>query len=232
MYFEELINAAAIMNEIKTLIHNVTAKRVRVVLRCNERLYPILWVSMGEDGSIYLAPYMKGAHTIRSGSKPHVDGKAKINYADGQMIDETELASPKMSFHTSGVIHGFIKQSKRYRKSLKGISTPQYLCDVLFQHPTTFFEIDKPKNNKKTKDIIMNYNYREDHPIAAVVHASPEADIEPVVMKGASGQINIVLKYENLSNAKNLNVKIALYSSKGCWPPSTYTVFPASSEKL
>lgn len=199
-------------------------KKIKIILKCNKELHPIFWIQASKDGSIYLSPYYKEINRLYKG-KTTLKGKSvEVKYTDKIKIDKNSFDNSRMSFHSSGVIHGFHKNSKVYRKPFRDISTREDLCYVLFQHPSTFYRIEKPKKH----DIVIDYKYDYNYPLYAHISIAQSEITEPIGYKDAAGQTNIILQYQNLIDSKDISIQLVLYTAKGEWPPDTYVVYPAS----
>jgi len=199
--------------------------RVRIGFGTNDnRLRVLLWIEVSKDGSIYLGPRKPDSRLQRLGAKS-IEGKQTfIGYDEGEPIqDEASLKNPKLSFHASGAVH--VSGKRWWRKTLRGLSERQLLCQILFQHPSEFACLREVKKH----DIGLLYPIDDEYPLLSQIYVFPlSIQYAPVQIRDAKYQWSVVLEYKGLDRVSDVAVQVVLYhAEKGKWPPSTYIVWRA-----
>ena len=131
-------------------------RRQRILAWRGDHLIPLLWFTIGRDGSLYLGPYLLNAHPIKSGvvagPEPFID------YQDGEPID-TPTPS-KISVHASGKLH--LGDQHAFQESYRGITSPREVASILFSHPDTFQKCERAAVRKT--DFVTEFRISDKHP--------------------------------------------------------------------
>jgi hypothetical protein len=210
--------------QVLALIFDVTSQdRVRVAVHY-DGWRPILWLQVGSDGSIYLGPRYKRITTLSRGSVPVEGGQARISYDAGEEIaDPAIIREAKLSFHATGIIN--MADERALRDSLRTLKDQQFLCGMLFQHPSAYAPISVPLK----KDICRPYPIDERRPLQAHLYVAPLGAQKIVMIRSAVHQENVLLECRGLQGVPDLVIQICLASGvEGSWPPKSYVFFPAA----
>lgn len=203
-------------------------KTMRILINIKGNLVPIFWFKIGNDGSLYCSLYGKNETIIKGGKTISQDGVISVNYDEGLQIPCDKLDNKRISFHKSGVIHGYKKKSLGFSTPFDEIYKSEYLCDVLFQD---LIDLDTIKQSRK-RDIVIPYNYRSGHALFGVLLISKE-DIPTIpYMSGATAQTNIIYCLECLDGAEFIKVIFVLYDSINMWPSYNYIIYPLKRQRI
>jgi hypothetical protein len=136
--------------------------RIRIGLITNDnRIRALLWIQISKDGSLYLGARKPDLESQKLGAKPIEGRESFIGYDEGEPIqDEAASKNPKLSFHASGVVHAAGKMW--FRNTIRDLRERQLICQILFQHPSTFSCLEKVKKH----DIGLWYPVDDEYPIS------------------------------------------------------------------
>lgn len=198
---------------------------IRILIEYQGKWKPLFWLSVGKDGSIYLAPRKKKVSFVKRGTSITNEGMLSVNFADGEIVQNIEsYKGLKTSFHSSGAINSI--DNRVYREPLREIKEQQELCIFLFQHPDKYESLEEGEIKKR--DIGLRFPIDEQNPLLARIHVAPSEKMQPIFNEHALFQVNLVLPFSNLINCQNITVQINFHSvvGDGTWSPYTYLVYP------
>lgn len=199
---------------------------IRILIEYKGKWKPLFWLSVGKDGSIYLAPRMKKISFMKRGTSiTSKEGMFSVNYSDGEIVQNIEsYKGLKTSFHSSGAINSI--DDRVYREPLREIKEQQELCIFLFQHPDKYKSLEV--NEIKNRDIGLRFPIEEQNPLFARIYVAPSEKMQPIINEFALFQVNLVLPFSNLTNCQDITVQINFHSvvGDGTWAPYTYLVYP------
>ena len=200
--------------------------RIRLLISYAGSWRALLWLKVGKDGSIYLAPRIENVTQVKRGGKEPEDGIVTIQYDEGEIVDDIEtLKNPKLSFHASGLIRAGSERLKG--TSLRDLKEQILLCEILFEHPSKREPIDKIGD----RDICMEYPVDEQMPLLGGLLVAPRDRVSPATFEGAVHCSVVGLNYTGLQDVQDLFVQFALWHGLvGEWPPMTYMTYPALRE--
>lgn len=196
-------------------------KPVRVTSTYKDKICPLIWVSVGKDGSIYIGKPGK-KNLLKVGRSIPKDGSVTIKYNEGTKISDSDaIKKAKISFHASGWVKTNVtKEGLRYfKKSLRGITHSEWICSILFQHPSN----SKPLEAIRKQDIILNYPFDDQCPLVCCIYVAPLEYSTPPLIKDANAQVPVVLWYKDLLGMSDIEITLLFYhKTEGPWPPYTY----------
>lgn len=205
-------------------------EKYRILVHYKNKWRPILWFQVKKDGSIYLGPRYENIESLKKGSGIAKNGKIRINYADGENITDPNVIKQagKTSFHASGVISSL--GNRQFRNKLRDVKQQELLCMVLFEHPSKFKAVDRPRKT----DICIKYSLDETSPLQAQLYVAPKDSSLIIDNKNLAYQIAMLLSYEgfeeSMKSAITLQIKLG-HGPKGLWPQQTYLLFPSNIQQ-
>ena len=200
--------------------------RIRLLINYEGFWRGLLWVKVGKDGSIYLAPRITNVISVKQGDKEPVDGEVIVKYDEGEsVLDDETLQNPKVSFHASGLIRAGGKRLKG--PPLRALTAQRMLCQVLFEHPANREPIAKIGK----RDICLSYPVDEERPLACGVLIAPSSNFSPASFDSAAHCSIAGLKYSGLDDVPDMMLQLVLWHGPtGPWPPETYVTFGHSGD--
>ena len=196
-------------------------KSVRVNSFYQNKIYPLIWVSVGKDGSIYVGKPGK-KNLLKVGRSTPSNGAVTFKYAEGTKISDPEhIKKAKILFHALGWVKTNVTKEglRSFKKSLRDIDKLELLCTILFQHPSTH----KPIEAIRKQDIVLNYPFDDKSPLVCCIYVAPLGYSTPPLIKDANAQVPVKLWYKKLSSMSDIEVTLLLYhKTEGPWPPFTY----------
>ena len=197
---------------------------MRILVKYGNEWRPIWWFMVKKnDKSIYLGPRLEKISELKKGSKQISNNQTRINYCEGEKIDDPDsLKVSKVSFHSSGIINHFGDRS--YRNNFRNLKQQEELCLVLFTHPTKF--VATHESGIRKRDVCLNYHFDEDRPLQAFLFISPKENIKINRISSATNQLNLLFIYNELDLVLQI---ILTHGVKGPWPPFTYMLFKSDS---
>lgn len=206
---------------------NKTDKKLRWLLRYNNKWYTIFWLQVKKDGSVYLGPRYDSVVSMKKGSKQTEGNQTTISYTEGEpIVDPQVLNNQKISFHSSGTIHS--GGEKLFSESLRTLKSQRELCRVLFAHPSNYATTDAIREHDITNGIEID----EKRPLQAIIFISPKNDTRPVTIPLAEWQFTELIPFTGLQNAPDIFLQIALFQqAEFRWPDSTYIFFGIKTVK-
>ena len=196
-------------------------KSVRLNSFYQNKIHPLIWVSIGKDGSIYVGKPGKKS-LLKVGKSIASNGSVTFKYDEGTEIsDPSAINKAKISFHASGWVKTNVTKEGlwSFKKTLRNIDKLELLCTVLFQHPSSC----EPLETVRKQDIVLNYPFDDKCPLICCIYVAPLGNSAPTLIKDANFQVPVILWYKNLHEISDLEVTLLLYhKTEGPWPPFSY----------
>ena len=196
-------------------------KTVRVTSTYKNKIFALIQVAVGKDGSIYIGKSGK-KNLLKVGWSIPYDGSVNIKYDEGTEISDPDaIKKAKISFKASGWVKTNVTENglRSFKKSLRGITKSEWLCSILFQHPSKF----EPLITIRKQDIVLNYPFDNNYPLVCNIGVAPLNYQSPPLIQDANFQVPVILCYKNLQGMSDIEVRLLLYhKTEGSWPPYTY----------
>ena len=196
--------------------------RVRLLVSYGGAWRALLWLKVGKDGSIYVAPRITDVTTVKKGMKKTEQNQVTISYDEGDtVLDAETLKNPKLSFHASGLIRATGDRLRGH--NLRELEEQVELCQILFEHP----RIREPIAEVRERDICLEYPIDDERPLIGSLLVAPSRRMNPPpVFADAIHCSSMGLRYTGLDEMQDIVVLFALrHGLKGSWPPMTYVTF-------
>jgi len=201
--------------------------RHRMIVKYGDRFAPLLWFSVGRDGSLYVGPYVPKPKEAKLGSfASDAAGTATVQYADGRNVDiSLRPDATKLSIHSSGKMHALGEHA--FRQSLRGITDQQELCSLLFQHIDSFPSLKAV--DVRPKDAVTQFVVDPLRPLQCRVTVSPTSKLSVLEVGGARQQWRSIVNYKAIAGMGDLSFQFLLFDAgEAAWPPASYVITKAT----
>jgi hypothetical protein len=201
---------------------------IRIIIDNSNRLCPVFWLEVGDDGSVYFGIRRKNPPVVKEGSKLMTGPTVNIGYNEGKPIeDKRTKKNTKISYHSSGIVNF---PNKRFSiNSLRELNEIRLVAVLLFEELDKFPIITKKKITNE--DVVFKFeNVSNAGPLVGQLYVMPLRnkliqDIRPIVIKNSVSQYNICFIYTNLMKCNDFVIQLILFNtSSGTWPPYSYIV--------
>ncbi|MEP1934943.1 MAG: hypothetical protein ABJJ37_27025 [Roseibium sp.] len=198
--------------------------RHRVFAHHQGKLLPMLWFSMGKDGSLYIGPYVPNADAVKIGTLTSDQNDVlNVSYEDGTAFSKSDTRATKASFHTSGVIH--LADYRAFRKPIDQESSTFDLCFMAFAAPDK--RNYKAKREIRKWDIVSEFHISDKHPVFCKVRYS--VGTTHLLEDAGTIEWKTLVRFADLDRIGTANIDITLLSaSEGPWPPYSYLLTAAT----
>ncbi len=135
------------------------------------------------------------------------------------------LKGGRITFHASGAVH--LGDKRLAGTCLRTLDRQVFLCNLLFQHPSTF----APIHAIRKRDICLPYPLDEAKPLFAAVYVAPLSEERLVLRSDMCRQGTVVLHCTGLVGTPPLALQIVLgHGVSGPWPPFAVALVPEAVE--
>ena len=200
-------------------------RTLRFLFKHDGKLRAMCWMSIGNDGSLYLNPRTGGTSPIEHGDGI-ADGSGGFAQLQWGEPDSSEVQNRKVSYHASGRVKGGARMSTSV--SVRDIKQPTLIRQDDYAHPSRFAVIE-PEAMRATDIVIPGqngepYELGEEHPMTSRVFAAPlragDAQV-PIIdddLNARAGQTAVVVPATNLKNCQDVTYQIQFFNRPGAWP--------------
>lgn len=208
--------------------------RIRIAITNQNNNYGLIWIELGNDGSIY-TNLIEEVHRFFLSKKEIISGEnTKVCYDEVEKLEPIEdkefLKGNKHSFHPSGVKH-ILKQSdtletKTFWKNINNLDKKENVCSYIFKEINTY----KILETERKKDIYIEYPIEENFPIACNISIQPYSEKNNIIKTklNVKFQYNIYLVYEEVEKFMPIVIEIVFYhKNKAPYPDYTYSCWIA-----
>lgn len=202
---------------------------VRFIAPYKGSFYLIFWLGISVDGAICCGVRDMNATSYASGT---MENKGEVHTLDLNQISEmTEVENPdrlrKMTFHSSGIIHGAEYGKPTYRKSLYELSEQEELLLVLFKEPNQYQEIT---GQARKKDICILSDIPERCPVFLRMYIAPKDRYKDVTINQGVSQYNAVLLCNEIPGVGDIVIQLCFnFLDNSEYPPRSIMIWPTVS---
>lgn len=188
---------------------------MRVLVHYDGSARPIVWFSVGTDGSVYFGLSRPAGSLGYGGGKANSFGEVTVKYSDAQEVSDPEFRKRiHISFHSSGVIN--LGGMRWQRSSWRQLTQSHQLCLFLLEHPSRF----PPATGIRKRDFIVNYPVDDARPVQGKLFVSPKGTV--VGLKDVVYQTPLVFNVSGLAEMPPMYVELVLgHGMAGSWPQRT-----------
>lgn len=196
-------------------------KKIRFLIKHEEKLRSIFWIYVTKDGSISLGPGYKNNIMAGSGSKILEKGLTHIDFDEVKYLaDKEEIEKVHFTYHASGEIHTGLEKS--YGTPLIELKKQMHICSILFEHP---YNYPITEHTRKT-DYFLKCSVSENAPLQCKIYVAPKNNWQIILDLNLDSQDNGIFCFSKLvDDVPNLIYQIVIgYGFKMRWPPETRIV--------
>jgi len=197
-------------------------KSYRVVLSYMGQWRPFFWFEVGREGDVYLGPRYEKVAVLQKSSQEIVGRYSDIQYDEGEMVNDPDVLGKgaRISFHTTGQIN--FADDRAFRDSLRDLSQQELLCLAIFEHPSKWSVISRPRK----RDVCLSYPIDETRPLWAQVYVAPIGKLQLVMPPSAIQQVNLLFECLGLAKVPDLLMQLVVgHGATGPWPTKGGIIF-------
>ncbi|MBQ4650333.1 MAG: hypothetical protein IJB73_06480 [Firmicutes bacterium] len=200
---------------------------VRIVVRYKNRFYVLFWIEVAKDGSISCGVRDINA-TKYSSRTTQRDEKGSLT-VDWSFIPEMVPAEDpnrlrKITFHSSGKIHG-VKHGEVYKRTpLSQLKEQEELFLVIFREPSYYEEI--PSIERK-HDLLLLSDIPEGNLLTLQIFVSPKNKCVPVISEQRRNEHIVLMEYHEVPYIGDLIIQLRFsFADKKSYPEATHMLWP------
>lgn len=188
-------------------------KRYRVVVFYAGSIYPIFWLRLCKDGSLYCGVRDTNARKYKKGTAITTNSALTIQLEDDrEFVNCDEKINTKISFHGSGKIHDVGYGETTNRIPISEINQQSELFKVVFKELSRFDKRESDHKGAQT-DLCVLTEIPVNHTLLLNAFIAPSDKVEFIEFNGGVNQFTAVLEYKNLPNVGDISIQL-------CFSPS------------
>lgn len=215
----------------KIAVYDVNAnEHLRFIAPYEGKFYVLFWLEISSDGSVCCGVRDLKAKKYSSGVIQSQNGTTTLDWGNVPELIETESPEKlkKMTFHTSGKIHGVKYGEVTHRRPFNELKSQEELFIAIFREPSEYEEI---KDTARKKDICILSEIPQGHPIFLQTFIAPKDKFCDVSINNGQYQYSAILECNGIPNVGDIIIQMCFsFSDKSSYPPYSFMAWPTQND--
>lgn len=172
----------------------------------------------------------KNKDKVKESNRLYWERKAKKEAIDFNSLPDMKEADDcnrlrKMTFHSSGIIHGVKYGEITKRNPFYALEDQEELFLALFKEPSHYEQLSA---TPRKKDICILSEIPSDHPIFLQTFIAPKDKYRRICINQGVYQFTALLEYQGIPDIGDLILQMCFsFSYKADYPPYSFMIWPA-----
>lgn len=201
--------------------------KIRIIAPYKGKFYILFWLQLCRDGSICCGVRDLSAKKYAQGSIRSEDGRNTIDFNSLPDMKEADDCNRlrKMTFHSSGIIHGVKYGEITKRNPFYTLEDQEELFLALFKEPSHYELLSA---TPRKKDICILSEIPSGHPIFLQTFIAPKDKYRRICINQGVYQFTALLEYQGIPDIGDLILQMCFsFSDKADYPPYSFMIWPA-----